>query len=134
MALILALFTFLKTGGINDIKRQIWIIRDDLTEVREQSEQRMENRSLLFEALYNLTDSIDSLQAGNGVIARELIDEAVEKMISVERKLKEHKRKQLERLREEIEECADSLRQGDMEGIREFEYRIRLLRIFEENL
>ncbi len=134
LALLLALFTFLKTGGMNDIKHQVALIRDDVSKVRQQNEQRLENRSLLFEALYHLTDSVDSLQAGNTAASRALIGKAIEKIVSVEPGLEQQKREQLATLREQIEQYADSLEKGNIESIRAFEYRIRLLRIFEENL
>jgi hypothetical protein len=134
LALLLALFTFLKTGGMNDIKHQVAIIRDDVSKARQQTEQRLENRSLLFEALYHLSDSVDSLQAGNGAASKELISKAIEMIASVEPGLEEQKREQLAALREEIAQYADSLEKGNIEAIRAFEYRIRLLRIFEENL
>lgn len=134
IALLFSVFTFLKTGGLADIKRQVLIIRSDLSDARQQSEERMRNRSVLFEALYNLEDGVDSVQAGNDAAAKELIGEAIEKMESVEKRLREQKRAQLAELREEIAHRAVSLSRGDLKGIREFEYRIRMLRIFEENL
>ena len=134
IALLLSVFTFLKTGGIVDIKEQSSIIRTDLSKARQQTEERMANRSILFEALYNLGDSVDSLQAGNGAAASTLIDDAIEKISSVEQRLEEKKRMQLASIRKDIEKKAVSLRTGDKKGIRELEYQIRLLRIFEENL
>jgi hypothetical protein len=134
IALLLSIATFLKTGGIADIKQQVSIIRNDLNEAQQRSEQRMENRSVLFEALYDLSDSVDSLQAGNDEIAEQLITHGLQKIESVEENLEERKRAQLERLRRDIKERAASLERGDLEGIRQFEDQIRLLRIFEENL
>lgn len=134
IALLLSLATFLKTGGIGDIKQQVSILKKDLMKVREQSEKRVENCSMLFESIYDLSDSIDSLQAGKEAAARKLIAGALESIESVEPRLEERKRKQLENLRMEIEERTASLRKGDEKGIQEFRYQIRLLRIFEENL
>jgi hypothetical protein len=134
LALLLSLFTFLKTGGIGDIKEQISIMRSDLREAREQTEERMVNRSTLFEALYHLTDAVDSLQAGDEDAAKELMHKGLEKIAIVEQRLELRKRTQLEKLRGDIERHVSSLRSEDTKGIREFEYQIRLLRIFEENL
>jgi hypothetical protein len=134
LALLFSIFTFVKTGGIGDIKRQVSIIHDDLSKARQQSEDRMANRSLLLEAIYDLSDSVDSLHAGNEAQCRELLENGVKKIMSVEPRLEERKRAQLQALRADIESTASGIRAGEAEEVKQLEYQIRLLRIFEENL
>ena len=134
LALIISILTFLKTGGIVDIKKQINIMKKDIKEVKSQTEIRMENRSILFDALYDLTDSVDSLRTGNVGESKRLINEAIEKLVYVEKRLTEKKRLHLEKIRNEIEKLNFWLSPDDIKTFGELEYQIRLLRIFEENL
>lgn len=134
LALIISILTFLKTGGIVDIKKQINIMKKDIKEVKSQTEMRMENRSILFDALYDLTDSVDSLRTGNISESKRLINEAIEKIVYVERRLTEKKRLHLEKIRNEIEKLSLWINPDDIKTAGELEYQIRLLRIFEENL
>jgi len=134
LALIISILTFLKTGGIVDIKKQINIMKKDIKEVKSQTEMRMENRSILFDALYELTDSVDSLRTGNISESKRLINEAIEKIVYVERRLTEKKRLHLEKIRNEIEKLSLWINPDDIKTVGELEYQIRLLRIFEENL
>lgn len=134
LALIISILTFLKTGGIVDIKKQINIMKKDIKEVKSQTEMRMENRSILFDALYDLTDSVDSLRTGNISESKRLINEAIEKIVCVERRLTEKKRLHLEKIRNEIEKLSLWINPDDIKTVGELEYQIRLLRIFEENL
>lgn len=134
LALIISILTFLKTGGIVDIKKQINIMKKDIKEVKSQTEMRMENRSILFDALYDLTDSVDSLRTGNISESKRLINEAIEKIVYVERRLTEKKRLHLEKIRNEIEKLSLLINPDDIKTVGELEYQIRFLRIFEENL
>ncbi|MCK4233608.1 hypothetical protein KAX75_04215, partial [candidate division WOR-3 bacterium] len=99
IAFIISIMTFFKTGGMSDIKKQIYILKEDVKEAKLQSEIRMENRSILLGALYNMADSVDSLKTGNLPESKRLIDEAIEKIIYVEKKVTEKKREQLRKIR-----------------------------------
>ena len=133
-ALIISILTFLKTGGLSDIKEQINVLKKDIIEVRLQREMRMENRSLLFDALCDLTESVDSLRTDEIFESKRLINEAIVKMVIVENKVTIKKRKQLEKIRREIEDINRMLNSDNLEIISQLEYQIILLRIFEENL
>jgi len=134
LALIVSILTFLRTGGVSDIKKQVSSLKEDILDVKSQSEVRMENRSMLFDALYSLTESVDSLKSGNTFVSRRLLDEAQKKIADVEKELSGGKREHLSRIRIELEKLIPDLLSGNMKAIREFEYQIILLRIFEENL
>ncbi|TES93320.1 MAG: hypothetical protein E3J87_02565 [Candidatus Cloacimonadota bacterium] len=134
LALSISILTFVKTGGISDIKEQINVIKQDIKEVRAQTELRMENRSFLFDALCDLTASVDSLKTGETIESKKLVDAAIEKMMNVEKKLLEKKRKHLEKIRIEIERLKTRLKPNDSKIVGDLEYQIMLLRIFEENL
>jgi len=133
-ALIVSILTFFKTGGLSDIKEQINVLKKDIVEVRLQTEMRMENRSLLFDALCDLTDSVDSLRTDEIFESKRLMNEAIVKMVIVENKVTIKKRKQLEKIRREIEDINRMLNSDNIEVISQLEYQIMLLRIFEENL
>jgi len=134
LAFIVSILTFLRTGGVSDIKKQVSSLKEDILDVKSQSEVRMENRSMLFDALYSLTESVDSLKSGNTFASRRLLDEAQKKIADVEKELSGGKREHLSRIRTELEKLIPDLLSGNMKAIREFEYQIILLRIFEENL
>lgn len=134
LALIISILTFLKTGGITDIRKQINLMKKDITEVKSKTELRMENRSLLFDALCDLTDSVDSLKTGKLSESKKLTDEAINKIVIVEKQLTPKKKKHLENIRKEIQETFDKLNSNDTKTIGKLEYQIILLRIFEENL
>jgi hypothetical protein len=134
IALAVAVMTFLKTGGISDIRNQVSILRDDMREWKSQAENRMESKSLLFDAVNNLTASIDSLKSGNGVESKKLIDKAVKTILSVEEKLTERKKEQLGKIRSEIERLSEEMETKDIKVMKDLEYQVILLRIFEENL
>lgn len=134
IALGIAILTFLKTGGISDIRNQVAILKDDMKEWKSQTEVRMESRSLLFDAVNNLTESIDSLKSGNTMKSKELIDEAIRTIQDVEEKVTDRKKEQLNKIRTEIERLSNDLKEMDVTLMKEMEYQIILLRIFEENL
>lgn len=134
LALLISVLTFVKTGGITDIKEQINAMKQDIKQVRAQTELRMENRSFLFDALCDLTASVDSLKTGETIESKKLVDAAIEKMMNVEKELLEKKRKHLEKIRMEIERLNSRIKPNDSKIIGELEYQIMLLRIFEENL
>lgn len=134
LALLISVLTFVKTGGITDIKEQINTMNQDIKEVRAQTELRMENRSFLFDALCDLTASVDLLKTGEMNESKKLVDAAIEKMMNVEKKLPEKKRKHLEKIRIEIENLKTRLKPNESKIVGELEYQILLLRIFEENL
>ncbi len=134
IAIAISILTFLKTGGVSDIRDQVGLVRNELKAVRMQSELRMKNRSVLFEALFYLTDSVDSLKAGNTEGSKQLIAQSVEKLKMVEKQLKGKKKTQLEKIREDFEELNHTLNSEDLSSIRELEHHIRVFRIFEENL
>ena len=134
IAFIISIMTFFKTGGMSDIKKQIYTLKEDVKEAKLQSEMRMENRSILLDALYNMADSVDSLKTGNLPESKRLIDEAIEKIIFVEKKVTEKKREQLRKIRGKIEKICLELNKDDVRLIEGLEYQIILLRIFEENL
>ena len=133
-ALIISIFTFFKTGGLSDIKEQINVLKKDIIEVRLQTEMRMENRSLLFDALCDLTDAVDSLKTDEIFESKRLINEAITKMVVVEKKVTIKKRKQLKKIRKKIEDINRILNSDNPEIINRLEYQIMFLRIFEENL
>ena len=133
-ALIISILTFLKTGGLSDIKEQINVLKKDIIEVRLQTETRMENRSLLFDALCDLTDAVNSLKTDEIFESKRLINEAIMKMVIVENKVTIKKRKQLEKIRIKIEDINLVLNSDNPEIINQLEYQIMFLRIFEENL
>ncbi|MCK4232912.1 hypothetical protein KAX75_00665, partial [candidate division WOR-3 bacterium] len=110
------------------------VLKKDIIEVRLQTEMRMENRSLLFDALCDLTDSVNSLKTDEIFESKRLINEAIVKMVIVENKVTVKKRKQLEKIRREIEDINRVLNSDNPEIINQLEYQIMFLRIFEENL
>ncbi len=134
LALIISVLTFLKTGGVSDIKKQVSSLREDIKDVKLQTEIRMENRSTLFEVLCDLAESVDSLKSGNAFESRRLLDDAIRKIGEVENELSGIKRGHLAKIRMGLEKLEPNLISGDTKTIREFEYQIILLRIFEENL
>ncbi len=134
IALAISTLTFLKTGGVSDIRDQVGLVRNELKAVRMQSELRMKNRSVLFKALFCLTDAVDSLKAGNTDGSKQLIAQSVEKLKMVEKQLTGEKKTQLEKIREGFEEFNHTLNSKDLNSIRELEHHIRVFRIFEENL
>jgi hypothetical protein len=134
LALLLSILTFLKTGGMNDIKEQVKLLREDIQRFESQTDLRMENRSLIFDALCDLTASLDSLKAGKESEAKALIEKGIEKIRGVEKKVTKNKKKQLEDIRGAIEKLHKQISPGDVETISKLEYQLILLRIFEENL
>lgn len=134
LALIISILTFLKTGGVTDIRQQINLMKNDIVEVKAKTEIRMENRSLLFDALCDLTDSVDSLKTGRISEAKRLTSNAIEKITAVEKQLTQKKRKHLENIRKGIEKISSRLKPNDIKIVEKLEYQIVLLRIFEENL
>jgi uncharacterized membrane protein YhiD involved in acid resistance len=134
LALIISILTFFKTGGLSDIKEQINVLKKDIIEVRSQTEMRMENRSLLFDALCDLNDSVNSLKTDEIFEAKRLINEAIAKIVIVEKNVTIKKRKQLKKIRKKIEDIDRILNSDNPEIINQLEYQIMFLRIFEENL
>lgn len=134
LALLISVLTFFKTGGMNDIKEQIRLLREDIRRFESQSNLRMENRSVIFDALCDLTASLDSLEVGKEKEAIILIEKGVEKICKVEKKVPKEKRKQLEDIRCSIEKLSKKVNPNDVGTISKLEHQLILLRIFEENL
>ena len=78
--------------------------------------------------------SIRSLKIDEIFESKRLINEAIVKMVIVENKVTIKKRKQLEKIRREIEDINRVLNSDNPEIINQLEYQIMFLRIFEENL
>ncbi|OQX54892.1 MAG: hypothetical protein B5M53_05220 [Candidatus Cloacimonas sp. 4484_209] len=134
IAILISIFTFLNTGGINDIKKQLYITKQDIEDIKKKTEIRMQNRSLLFDALNELAQSVDSLKFGNIIESKNLINNAIEKIKSVENQIPKEKRNHLESIREEICNIYTRWGKNKTKSIKELEYQIIMLRIFEENI
>lgn len=134
LALLISILTFLKTGGMNDIKEQVNLLRKDIKRFESRTNLRMENRSIIFDAMCDLTASLDSLKVGKESEARALIKKGIGKIRDVEGKVPEEKRKQLSDIRGAIEKLHAHISPKNIETINKLEYQLILLRIFEENL
>ena len=134
LALIISIFTFFRTGGKTDIIKQITVMRNDINSFKLQTQIRMENCSLLFDAMGDLTASVDSLKAGNSVAADSLIKEGIGRIKIVEKKLQRKKCNHLMRIRKDIENIVQGLPTDGVKVLSDLEYQLILLRIFAESL